>query len=67
MAVVLIIDCPGDRGCWCGYMVICIGVYHLQTMDIIIGIRVTPPEEIKGLEIQEHGTPAYPNFYSNNN
>ncbi|MBN1905595.1 MAG: ammonium transporter [Deltaproteobacteria bacterium] len=44
-----------------------LGFITFKLMDKIIGIRVTPQEEIKGLDIQEHGTPAYPNFYSNNN
>jgi Amt family ammonium transporter len=44
-----------------------LGFITFKVMDMIIGIRVAPHEEIKGLDIQEHGTPAYPNFYSNNN
>jgi Amt family ammonium transporter len=36
-------------------------------MDKWFGIRVSPAEELKGLDIPEHGTPAYPNFYSHNN
>jgi len=35
-------------------------------MDKYFGIRVSPEEELKGLDIPEHGTPAYPNFYTTN-
>ncbi len=33
-----------------------------KVMDMIIGIRVPPQEEIQGLDIGEHGGRAYPNF-----
>lgn len=42
------------------------GLIMFKTMDKIFGIRVSPAEEIKGLDVQEHGTPAYPEFYSIN-
>jgi ammonium transporter, Amt family len=44
-----------------------LGYITFKVMDKVAGIRVSPQEEIKGLDIPEHGTPAYPNFYSNNN
>jgi ammonia channel protein AmtB len=28
---------------------------------VIVGLRVSREEEIKGLDIEEHGTEAYPN------
>jgi len=43
-----------------------LGFIAFKLMDKYFGIRVTPEEEIKGLDIQEHGTPAYPNFYTTN-
>ncbi len=33
-----------------------------KVMDAIMGIRVSPEEELHGLDIPEHGTPAYPEF-----
>lgn len=35
-----------------------------KCLDVVIGIRVSPEEELKGLDIFEHGGPAYPEFYS---
>jgi len=43
-----------------------LGFIVFKVMDKLFGIRVTPEEEIKGLDIPEHGTPAYPNFYTDN-
>lgn len=43
-----------------------LGLVIFKLMDLSFGIRVSPQEEIKGLDIPEHGTPAYPNFYSYN-
>ena len=43
-----------------------LGYILFKTMDIMFGIRVSPEEELKGLDIPEHGTPAYPNFYTMN-
>jgi len=43
-----------------------LGFIAFKLMDKYFGVRVTPEEEIKGLDIQEHGTPAYPNFYTTN-
>ena len=43
-----------------------LGFILFKTMDVIFGIRVSPEEELKGLDIPEHGTPAYPNFYTVN-
>jgi len=31
-------------------------------MDKAFGIRVPPEVELQGLDIPEHGTPAYPDF-----
>ncbi len=44
-----------------------LGFIVFKLMDKYFGIRVSPHEEIKGLDLQEHGTPAYPNFYTFNN
>ncbi|MFA5363427.1 MAG: ammonium transporter, partial [Candidatus Omnitrophota bacterium] len=41
-----------------------LGLAAFKIMDKWFGIRVSPAEELKGLDIPEHGTPAYPNFYS---
>ncbi len=43
-----------------------LGFIAFRLMEKYFGIRVSPEEEIKGLDIQEHGTPAYPNFYTTN-
>lgn len=43
-----------------------LGLIMFKIMDLCFGIRVSPEEEIKGLDIPEHGTPAYPNFYTMN-
>lgn len=40
-----------------------LGFIVFKVMDLIFGIRVSPVEELSGLDIKEHGTPAYPNFY----
>ncbi len=40
------------------------GLILFKVLDILIGIRVDPREEIQGLDILEHGTPAYPEFYT---
>ena len=39
-----------------------LGFIVFKTMDKIFGIRVSPQEEIEGLDIGEHATKAYPNF-----
>ncbi len=39
-----------------------IGFLTFKMMDRIFGIRVSPEEELQGLDIPEHGTPAYPDF-----
>jgi len=44
-----------------------LGFLMFKIMDKIFGIRVSPAEEVKGLDIPEHGTPAYPNFVTINN
>jgi len=38
------------------------GYLMFKIMDKIFGIRVPPEEELEGLDISEHGTPAYPDF-----
>lgn len=43
-----------------------LGFLMFKIMDVVFGIRVSPEEELKGLDIPEHGTPAYPNFYTVN-
>ncbi|NDY42488.1 ammonium transporter [Dissulfurirhabdus thermomarina] len=40
------------------------GWIAFKVLDALIGIRVSPREEIQGLDIIEHGTPAYPEFYT---
>jgi len=40
-----------------------LGLITFKLMDMVFGIRVSPEEEIKGLDVPEHGTPAYPEFY----
>ena len=42
------------------------GYITFKVLDIVIGIRVNPREEMEGLDIAEHGTPAYPEFYTIN-
>jgi Amt family ammonium transporter len=44
----------------CGYLV-------FKIMDATMGIRVTPQEELRGLDVFEHGGSAYPDFYIHNN
>lgn len=39
-----------------------LGFLIFKVMDGIFGIRVSPHEELIGLDLPEHGTPAYPNF-----
>jgi ammonium transporter, Amt family len=39
-----------------------LGFIIFKSLDKWFGIRVSPEEEIKGLDIPEHGTPAYPDF-----
>ncbi len=43
----------------CGYVL-------FKIMDIVMGIRVSPQEEIGGLDEVEHGGSAYPDFYTQN-
>ncbi|HFC98249.1 MAG TPA: ammonium transporter [Thermosulfurimonas dismutans] len=40
------------------------GLVLFKVLDALIGIRVSPREEIQGLDLFEHGTPAYPEFYT---
>lgn len=39
-----------------------LGYATFKIMDKVMGIRVSPQEELQGLDISEHGTRAYPNF-----
>lgn len=39
-----------------------LGLAVFKIMDLISGIRVSPAQELQGLDIAEHGTPAYPEF-----
>ncbi|OAG26716.1 ammonium transporter [Thermodesulfatator autotrophicus] len=39
------------------------GYILFKVLDILIGIRIDPREEIQGVDLVEHGTPAYPEFY----
>ncbi len=39
-----------------------LGFVMFKLMDMIMGIRVSPEEELAGLDIDEHGSSAYPNF-----
>ncbi len=38
------------------------GLVLFKVLDLVMGIRVSPEEELAGLDIEEHGTPAYANF-----
>lgn len=38
------------------------GYITFKVMDLVYGIRVSPEEELQGLDIPEHGTSAYPDF-----
>ncbi|MDY6836178.1 MAG: ammonium transporter [Chloroflexota bacterium] len=40
-----------------------LGYIVFKVMDIVFGIRVSPQEEIQGLDLGEHGADAYPNFH----
>lgn len=42
------------------------GYILFKTMDAVMGIRVSPQEELKGLDVFEHGGPAYPEFFTQN-
>ncbi len=39
------------------------GYIMFKLIDAIVGLRVSPEEELQGLDILEHGTPAYPEFH----
>lgn len=38
------------------------GYLTFKLIDKAFGVRVAPEEELQGLDITEHGTPAYPDF-----
>lgn len=42
------------------------GFIVFKALDAMIGIRVSPQEELKGLDVYEHGGSAYPDFYTQN-
>ncbi|WP_456431298.1 ammonium transporter [Thermosulfuriphilus sp.] len=42
------------------------GLILFKVLDMVMGIRVEPKEELMGLDLIEHGTPAYPEFYTMN-
>ncbi len=39
-----------------------LGFVLFKTLDLIMGIRISPEEELSGLDMVEHGGSAYPNF-----
>jgi Amt family ammonium transporter len=39
------------------------GLILFKLLDVILGVRVDPHEELQGLDIVEHGTTGYPEFY----
>jgi len=39
------------------------GMIIFKVIDLVHGLRVNPVEELEGLDVYEHGTPAYPNFW----
>jgi len=39
-----------------------LGWLTFKVMDLVFGIRVSPEEELSGLDVQEHGGAAYANF-----
>ena len=38
------------------------GLILFKIIDMSIGLRVSREEELEGLDIEEHGLPAYPEF-----
>jgi Amt family ammonium transporter len=42
------------------------GYLIFKGMDLVYGIRVSPEEEISGLDVPEHGGQAYPDFIQMN-
>jgi len=49
--------------CTAGLWAFGLGFILFKAMDKAFGIRVPPEVELEGLDISEHGTPAYPDFY----
>ena len=47
--------------CYVAWAFIC-GLIIFKIVDAIMGIRPTPEEELKGMDITEHGTDAYSGF-----
>lgn len=42
------------------------GFIVFKLLDAVMGIRVTPEEEVRGLDVFEHGGSAYPEFFIQN-
>lgn len=42
------------------------GFIVFKLLDAVMGIRVTPEEEVRGLDVFEHGGSAYPEFFMQN-
>jgi Amt family ammonium transporter len=42
------------------------GFIVFKVLDAVMGIRVTPEEEVRGLDVFEHGGAAYPEFFIQN-
>lgn len=52
--------------CVCALWAFVCGYVLFKIMDAVVGIRVSPHEEIYGLDEVEHGGSAYPDFYTRN-
>jgi Amt family ammonium transporter len=48
----------------CAIWALVTGFILFKVLDAIMGIRVSPQEELKGLDVFEHGGTAYPDFYT---
>ena len=47
---------------WVGLFTFVAALILWYVIKLVMGIRVTPEEEVEGLDIGEHGNEAYPNF-----
>ncbi len=43
------------------------GMILFKVIDLVIGMRVSPEEELEGLDLAEHGATAYPDFQAAHN
>jgi Amt family ammonium transporter len=43
------------------------GMILFKIIDLVIGMRVSPEEELEGLDLAEHGATAYPDFQAAHN